>query len=301
MPNLARALSISATVVAAALAAAPPALGGLLKSEGEGEGDAVGSLPVVQEHWLTLERTADGLRMVGRVPDELTRTVLTTYAAALFGADRVESEFTGTPADRGVPADWVQIAMAAADTLSEISSGTAEVTAEAVRLTGTLEVPERAGVLTRELAGKLMPGVQLSTRFSVKPPDLVATLTLSPERCAHLMTRLAAERQILFPSGSAEIDAESRPGLAKIASLFERCPDAEIEVMGFTDSEGPEDYNLELSQARAESVMQALLDAGVPLRRLRARGFGEADPIASNETEAGRARNRRIEFRAVEG
>ena len=256
--------------------------------------------PAVHEHWLTLERTAEGLRLIGRVPDELTRTVLATYAAALFGAERVESEFVGAPTDGSVPADWAEMAMAAADTLSEISSGTADVTAEAVRLTGTIEAPERAGALTRALRERLSAGVQLSTEFTVEPPDVVASLTLSPERCAYLMTRLAAERQILFPSGSAEIDPESLPGLSRIAALFERCPGAEIEVVGFTDSEGPEDYNLELSQARAEAVMHTLLDSGVPLRRLRARGLGEADPIASNETEAGRARNRRIEFRAVQ-
>ena len=288
--------SIPSLVLAALVAAGPPAPAGMLK----GEGATVAASPVVQGHWLTLERTPDGLRLTGRVPDELTRTVLTTYAAALFGADRVTSAFTGTPADGSVPADWPPLAMAAADTLAELSGGTAEVTAEAVRVTGTVETPERAGALTRALRQKLAPGVQLSTEFAVEPPDVVAGLTLSPERCAHLMTRLAAERQILFPSGSAEIEEDSRPGLSRIARLFGRCPEAEIEVLGFTDDAGPEDYNLELSQARAEAVMQVLLENGVPLRRLRARGLGEADPIASNETETGRARNRRIEFRAVE-
>ena len=190
--------------------------------------------------------------------------------------------------------------MAAADTLSELPEGTAEVTEGAVRLTGRVGAPEEAGALTRALRDKLRPGIRVSTEFAVEVPDVVATLTLSPERCAYLMTRLAAERRILFDSGSATLDDGSLPGLETIAGLFGRCPGAEIEVAGYTDSEGEAEMNLDLSQARAEAVMGVLLGHGVPLGRLRARGFGEADPVASNETAAGRARNRRIEFRAIE-
>ena len=73
-----------------------------------------------------------------------------------------------------------------------------------------------------------------------------------------------------------------------------------MEVAGHTDSVGNADYNEELSRQRAESVRQYLLDRGVAADRVSARGYGELDPIASNETESGRAMNRRVEFRVTE-
>lgn len=287
---------IAAAGIVAALAGPPPAPAGML----EPRAAAVAAALPEQRVWLTLERHAEGIRLRGRVPDQLTGTVLGTYAAALFGAGSVDAELAPTAGDEAAPLDWARSAMAAADALAEVPQGTAEVTEDAVRVTGRVEAPEEAGRLTRALRAKLPPGVRVSTEFAVAVPDVVAAVTLSAERCAYLMTRVAAERQILFASGSVEIDEGSLPGLATIAGLFERCPDAEIEVSGYTDSKGDERMNLDLSQARAEAVMTDLLDRGVPLRRLRARGFGEADPVASNETEAGRASNRRIEFRAVE-
>ncbi|HUF55764.1 MAG TPA: OmpA family protein [Thermohalobaculum sp.] len=288
---------IAAAGVLAALAGPPPAAASMLEPRAVVVSTA--GQPARQV-WLTLERHSEGIRLRGRVPDALTGTVLGTYAAALFGADRVETDLARPGEDGAALPDWTRSAMAAADTLAEVPEGAAEVTEGAVRVTGRVEAPEEAGRLTRALRAKLPPGVRVSTEFAVAVPDVVAAVTLSAERCAYLMTRLAAERQVLFASGSVEIDESSLPGLATIAGLFDRCPDAEIEVSGYTDSKGDEQMNLDLSQARAEAVMAELLDRGVPLRRLRARGFGEADPVASNETEAGRARNRRIEFRAVE-
>lgn len=288
---------IAAAGILAALAGPPPAPAGML--EPKAASVAAAAAPD-QQVWLTLERQDGRIRLRGRVPDELTGTVLGTYAAALFGANSVDADLARIAEGKAAPHDWTRLAMAAADTLAEVPEGTAEVTEGAVRVTGRVEAPEEAGRLTRALRAKLPPGVRVSTEFAVDVPDVVAAAALSSERCAWAMTRLAAERQIRFASGSVEIDEGSLPGLATIAGLFDRCPDAEIEVSGYTDSRGDEDMNLGLSQARAEAVMAELLDRGVPLRRLRARGFGEADPVASNETEAGRARNRRIEFRAVE-
>jgi len=73
--------------------------------------------------------------------------------------------------------------------------------------------------------------------------------------------------------------------------------DAPIEVAGYTDSQGREEMNKNLSQSRAESVLSALRSRRVPTGSFRAIGYGEEDPIADNDTEEGREANRRIEFR----
>jgi OOP family OmpA-OmpF porin len=77
------------------------------------------------------------------------------------------------------------------------------------------------------------------------------------------------------------------------------CPDAQFEIRGHTDSQGGEESNLALSQGRADAVLNALLDRRVHTTKMISKGYGEAQPIADNATEAGRAKNRRIEFKLI--
>jgi len=102
---------------------------------------------------------------------------------------------------------------------------------------------------------------------------------------------------IYFDTDSAEIKAESNDTIAEIARLLELRPELSLFVDGHTDDEGADDYNLDLSGRRARSVVAALIGShGVEDRRLEARGFGEAQPVAANDTDDGRAWNRRVEL-----
>ncbi len=102
---------------------------------------------------------------------------------------------------------------------------------------------------------------------------------------------------IYFPSGSAVIPASSYPAIDDAVRVLEGNPDIHIEIQGHTDSEGSEEANLILSQRRAEAVRDYIIRVhGIPSSRLQARGYGESMPVASNDTEAGRARNRRVEL-----
>ena len=85
-----------------------------------------------------------------------------------------------------------------------------------------------------------------------------------------------------------------------MGEILRRCVSGRIEIGGHTDSQGSKGLNQRLSRARAEAVLDALLARGVALDRLAARGYGEEQPVASNETEIGRARNRRIVFTALD-
>ena len=76
-------------------------------------------------------------------------------------------------------------------------------------------------------------------------------------------------------------------------------PEVRVEIQGFTDSVGKASSNLALSQKRAESVRQYLINAGLDRARLTASGFGEENPVSSNGTASGRSENRRIEFRRL--
>jgi len=101
---------------------------------------------------------------------------------------------------------------------------------------------------------------------------------------------------IQFESGKAEIKSEYNSQLDEIASVMNSRPNLKVLIEGHTDSQGDADYNQNLSNQRANAVMNYLINAGVDPFRLRAVGKGESEPVATNDTAEGRAKNRRIEF-----
>jgi OmpA-OmpF porin, OOP family len=113
--------------------------------------------------------------------------------------------------------------------------------------------------------------------------------------CDRELAALSSGAQIQFETGRATIRAESHPLLAKIAELARRCP-GRLSIEGHTDAMGTEEANLHLSRDRASAVREQLVQRGFPPDELVTRGFGESRPVSSNDTEDGRARNRRIEF-----
>lgn len=103
-----------------------------------------------------------------------------------------------------------------------------------------------------------------------------------------------------FSSGSAGLTVNAEKLLGEVLRLLQANPGIEVEIRGFTDSSGNAAANLNLSQRRAEAVRLFLLSRGIAETRLRAVGYGEANPLASNSTAEGRARNRRIEMVVLE-
>lgn len=101
---------------------------------------------------------------------------------------------------------------------------------------------------------------------------------------------------VYFAIESAVLNDYAKRALDASASVLASNAEARVEVGGHTDSSGPEDYNMKLSQRRAEAVRQYLVQAGVDLSRLTVRGYGESQPISSNETVLGRSDNRRTEL-----
>lgn len=113
--------------------------------------------------------------------------------------------------------------------------------------------------------------------------------------------RINIKKQIHFETNSAEIKLDSHTLMNEIAEVLLTNPSiTKVEIQGHTDNKGKADYNVTLSQERAESVRRFLIEAGVEGSRLEAKGFGPKAPLAPNITAAGRAKNRRVEFHIVE-
>ena len=157
------------------------------------------------------------------------------------------------------------------------ASNTAAPTAEKGPATTSDEVASEANAkATAELAS-LNPGFN--------PKDLVAALNHSA---------------INFGSGSAEFPASTASFLQNAAEDLKRIPAGYLlEIAGYTDNTGDAAKNVALSRRRADAVRQALIKSGANADMLVAKGYGSADPIASNDTPDGRLRNRRIEYRLL--
>ena len=116
--------------------------------------------------------------------------------------------------------------------------------------------------------------------------------------------KVSVNSELLFPSGGWEMSATAKASIAKIAAILAPHQTTKINVNGYTDSTpiGPGlmrqgvTTNLILSQKRADNVMQYMISQGVKPDLVSAHGFGEADPVAPNDTPAGRAQNRRVEL-----
>lgn len=107
-------------------------------------------------------------------------------------------------------------------------------------------------------------------------------------------------KNIFFDSGKSTIRAESTNELARLIKLLKDNPNLKIELSSHTDNIGSDDYNMKLSTERSKSVVDYLIAHSIPSYRLIPKGYGETQPIESNNTEAGRQSNRRTEFKILE-
>ena len=116
------------------------------------------------------------------------------------------------------------------------------------------------------------------------------------ERVGEGIRLVLNENSVRFDTGKATLTSAAKANLNKLVPVFKEYADTNIEIFGYTDSTGSPEFNLSLSQKRAEAVKNYLSSNGLISSRFKITGKGIADPIASNDTADGRSQNRRVEF-----
>lgn len=229
----------------------------------------------------------------GRLTDEMQRSAVDAFARAAFPAAEV---LTATRLDDTLPDGWPVRVLAGLKALAEVEHGSLTVRADLVEVTGVTGSTATRGKITQILSGELGQGqtFRVNVRYD-EALDPIASLP-TPEECAADVNAVIARTKITFTPSSAEIATTARPVLDELAKILTACPPMQMEIGGHTDSQGSEGGNQALSQARAEAVLLALQGRRVDISGMTALGYGEASPIADNETEEGREANRRIEF-----
>jgi OOP family OmpA-OmpF porin len=223
----------------------------------------------------------------------MQRQAVDAYARAAFEGAEVQ---TATRLDATLPDGWPIRVLAGLAALAEVDHGSLLVRADTVEVTGVTGSRDVSGRITQILSGKLGQGqtFRVNVRYD-EALDPIASLP-TPEECAADVNAVIAQTKITFTPASAEIATGARPVLDALAAILVACPPMQLEIGGHTDSQGSEGGNKALSQARAEAVLVALQGRRVDTSGMTAVGYGEATPIADNQTEEGREANRRIEF-----
>ncbi len=236
---------------------------------------------------------ADGTAVLaGQVPSP---TTLQFVSSALAGANTdAVSTAPGAPATFGAS---LQTGLRALVLLSE---GSLDFSEGRWRLSGTATTRENERAATALLGADPGPwDIEIvAPAQSAIQSALAEPLTPNPSAgaalCESALADFSARNAILFQSGAAIISADSDAALDELAEHLADCPEALVHVEGHTDADGEETLNLALSVARAEAVVAGLIERGVAPQRLYALGFGEAMPIAPNDTADGKRQNRRI-------
>lgn len=230
----------------------------------------------------------------GRVSSEMTRQTAESYAKAAFASGAVR---TTARVDENLPGGWPVRVLAAIEALSYLANGAVTVTPDEVRITGRTGSEGASAAMAALMTEKLGERAEFTIDVEyVEALDPLAALP-TPEECLSRIHTVLGDRKLSFEPGSNTLDAAGKDILDDIAEVLGGCGQIDLEIAGHTDSQGRESMNLELSQARADAILTELRNRRVLTSTFRAKGYGETQPIESNDTEEGREANRRIEFR----
>ena len=229
------------------------------------------------------------LTLSGYVPDNSVHAAIAEAARRKFFSEKVVDNLK---ASVGAPSGFSAAVVTALGALSRLSTGTLVVSDREVKLSGDA-LYEGAAVQIRAGPGKDFPqGFRFKPEISVKP----ASAPVDPTVCQQLFSEVLAKGRIRFDPARATLDPDSTALLDRLIEIALRCPTASIEVAGHTDGDGEDAFNQALSEKRAQAVVDYLVKAGLPPSRFTAVGYGSTQPVAGNDTDQGKAQNRRIEF-----
>jgi OOP family OmpA-OmpF porin len=248
-----------------------------------------------QEFIATL--SPEGLvQLRGRLANGNMRNLTESYARATFGTSNV---YMAARLVSDLPDTWPLRILTGLEALSKLSYGVVTVTPNMVVVSGSAGEQMASTKIASLLAAKLGEAEEFDIKVTyIEKLDPIAALP-TPDECEAEIAAIVAISKITFEPGSATINASALGTMDDIAEILRQCGDLKLEVQGHTDSQGREEMNLNLSQARAQSVLNELRARRVLTSTYTAKGYGEINPIADNKEEAGREANRRIEFRLL--
>ena len=237
------------------------------------------------------------LKIIGPIGEDFDEELVDNFAKARFGSEHASTSLYNV---RSLPSDWGLRIIAGLEGLKELKNGTLEVTPNLIEIRGKTHKKLSSAKITKVIADKIGYNQRVSLEIDYIELPKPADKSLTPSQCVSRIAEVLKLRKIKFEPGSDRVDLVGQEILDDVATILLNCSGIILEIGGHTDSQGREQMNLNLSQARANSVLFELQRRRILTRNIVAKGYGESQPIASNETEQGRETNRRIEFKHLE-
>jgi OOP family OmpA-OmpF porin len=233
-----------------------------------------------------------GILLTGDVADLDAERAFPERARDMFRYYRVEEDLD---VRSGAPDGFRRFMDHALLELGQLDEGCITLNDRALLIRGTMRSQRALDLMQERMV--VVADLGFNVSYDVSLPELSAQARTCQ---AEANRRVAPGETVLFDFDSDVVHEAGRELLDEVVEIAALCPQVSVEVSGHTDAVGDKDYNIALSERRAEAVVAYLVEAGMEANRLSAVGMGFSQPVADNSTEAGRVQNRRIEFRARE-
>lgn len=242
------------------------------------------TLKTVSPYTMSIDWHEGHLTVDGFVPDEASYQTIGALMTDTYGDNHTSGELRIA---NGSPERWTALLGVLVNGLVRLEQARAEIVDRQLHVSGKSASSDMRDQLGRALTAFEQHGYVLDLRIS--GDETAARI------CQQAFNDLL-KTPIYFESGEAQISERSRSLIERLAETAKLCPEAHITIAGHTDDQGDGQNNLKLSEQRARAVASELSQEGIEPGRIKAVGYGANRPIADNASEAGRAKNRRIEF-----
>ncbi len=253
-------------------------------------------VPTADPYRWSVSKQASGNTVRGNVVDDAAKGSVLAMVNKTIGGEAVDKQVVA----QGKPDGFDDARKLVTSQLRLLEAGQGNVVGNTLSVSGRAKNENIKNLVDKIVQKRLPAGFTGSTNIlfpKVEPLPVKPVVNIAA--CQALIANAINDQKILFETDKAVIKSESEGVLNAIAKAAAECPTVRIEVSGHTDSRGRDAYNQQLSEARANAVKAFLGGVGVDTARLDAKGFGETQPIASNNNRDGRAQNRRIEFNVI--
>lgn len=242
------------------------------------------TLRIIEPYSITLDWDGKELILNGYVPNKENHQNLIEIAYQKVDKENIKANLD---LGAGAPENWQKLVMSSLKNLLKLQRGHIDITNQSLYFVGQTPRSTERDEIIEEFDG-----------YSQYQKKLHIVATDDNKKVCHekFEKLLINNIDIKFMRGKAILDKSSYPFLTKLANIGVLCSHLKISVEGYTDNMGNFDANIKLSKKRAQSVVSWLFRKGVAEQQLSAIGHGASNPLANNNTEAGREKNRRIEF-----
>ncbi len=257
--------------------------------------------PVVAPYRWNAKRKDNGIVLSGHAPSEAAREAVFQFAANRFPNSTISGELKiagGAPPED----EWLKAVSVGLQALTRLERGAVSIEDNHMTTRGVASDQARM-TLIRQLMSSMPAGFSGAANVTLAAPPPQSELLSSSEApsaireaCVRQFRALISGQHITFAYARNTLGPISRAYLSDIADLLSECPEIVLELSGHSDSTGGQSRNIQLSLQRAEAAARYLRSIGVNGAQIRTRGIGAREPLFSNATAEGRAKNRRIEF-----